>query len=550
MARSPKISRDRLDRAMQEARKRFGHRDNLTGIDIGYRWTEGKPTKTLAVRLHVKRKLPESELESSLVFPEELDGVPLDVIEGDYRLPEAAPLPTQRYRARLPYVMGGVSISRMENGAGTGGLLVIDKSTGRPGVLSNWHVLAGPHARTGDPVLHPGALDGGVPVRDEIGHLDRWILSDRGDAAVAFLDESRAWIPLQLGTFREVSNVRRSTLGEVLTKSGRSTGLTTGRVDGEGFYRLRYEVSPGVFEDRDITGFKLVPEEHGNPDDVEVSMGGDSGSAWVDGESNTVVGLHFAGETSSAPGAEHAIACNMDSVLEALDIRPATFSDVLARTQEIGSEFTPNPLDPPIYPVPPQWPSPPCWPGWPPGPRPFPSPYPDPWDPYRGSYDELWTRLTGAEYTPRSDDPHTPPWWLLPRPWPWPRPWPPRPRGPWPGPRPGPWDRFRASPGTSALEGTVADEEARLARIWSIWDEVRDALTAYGFSVANLKVSSPLNAVSPNGGNVDAAIARALREWPAFEHIRPLETYHFQRYVTYGVLCEAIEHKERTGAWL
>jgi hypothetical protein len=51
-------------------------------------------------------------------------------------------------------------------------------------------------------------------------------------------------------------------------------------------------------------------------------MGGDSGSAWmIDGEeSDVIVGLHFAGDDVPSPTVEYALACNIHSVLEKLDV--------------------------------------------------------------------------------------------------------------------------------------------------------------------------------------------------------------------------------------
>ena len=67
---------------------------------------------------------------------------------------------------------------------------------------------------------------------------------------------------------------------------------------------------------------------YGSPDAPavrgEISEGGDSGSLWmVDSadDADVVLGLHFAGETDPRPEAEHALACNIKSVLEKLDIR-------------------------------------------------------------------------------------------------------------------------------------------------------------------------------------------------------------------------------------
>lgn len=379
MPAKKKHSRADLDKAVRTVVARFGHRPNFTGADVGYRWTEGKRTDELCVRVHVERKLPQSEIEASDVFPPDIDGIPLDVIHGPYR-PSLTAEGTG-HRARFSHVMGGISCGRLGDGTGTIGAVVIDEQSGKPSILSNWHVMAGARARVGDEILQPGEIDSGVPGRDGIARLQRWMLDSDGDAATATLGAARSWLPVQFGTFAVFTGARNSRLGEVLVKSGRTTAQTQARVDGEGIYRLTYEVAPGRFEARDIRGFKLVPVKDGNPDGDELSSGGDSGSTWYNAGSGEAVGLHFAGETSPDPTAEHAIACNMPRVLERLNVRLATYGDLLAagisapdrveRQSPIGTGLTINPdWEDPRLPIPPI--------GWP-WPQPWPGPWPWPW---------------------------------------------------------------------------------------------------------------------------------------------------------------------------
>ena len=370
-----KFTREQLNAAMKKAYRRYRHRKNFTGVDVGYLWDGDDRTDQHAVRLHVASKLPLEELDPKEVFPPDIDGVPLDIIEGPYRVNNAAGSPKER----LPIMLGGVSIGRLDNGAGTAGAIVIDHRTGRPGILSNWHVMAGARASAGDPILQPGRVDGGQP-SDQVAHLTRWILDIDGDAAVAELTMSRPWLPVQIESFTAFTGSRDSKLNEVLVKHGRSTGKTAARVDGEGIYRIMYEVRPNQYENRDIEGFKLVPEEVGNPGDIEVSESGDSGSVWFSESDGNAVGLHFAGETETDPRAERAIACNAPRVLARLEVRLADYNDMieLARAQEIAvsqsfnnpayaaSEYTPQPGCPSPVPNPPF-------------PRPYPGPWPFPW---------------------------------------------------------------------------------------------------------------------------------------------------------------------------
>lgn len=384
MAAEKKPTRSQVDKARLEAEKRFSGRDYVTGVDVGYKWTDGKPTTERCVRVHVREKLPTSALEAAEIFPEEIDGVPLDVIQGHYRI-RLATSPSDHQR-RLPFLLGGISVGHRNVTAGTIGALVIDLDDGSPSILSNWHVLAGPTASTGDAVLQPGRADGGVPGSDTIAHLHRSVLDRDGDAAIARLTGSRQWLPMVYGPFDVFSGARLSKLGETLEKSGRTTAQTKGRVDGEGVYFLEYQTQPGVFERHGISGFKIVHEPGGAG---ELSSGGDSGSVWYNATSKEAVGLHFAGEVDPDPTAEHAIACNMPTVMDRLNIRFAEPADLLTAGAEAAvnnasmqgagvpaaiarqtnaPEFTPRPDDP--------WD--PWGPGWPWGPV---GPWGPPWGP-------------------------------------------------------------------------------------------------------------------------------------------------------------------------
>lgn len=50
----------------------------VTGVDIGYKYTAGKKTDVLAIRVLVKEK---KDVPEDLAVPKEVQGVPTDVIE-------------------------------------------------------------------------------------------------------------------------------------------------------------------------------------------------------------------------------------------------------------------------------------------------------------------------------------------------------------------------------------------------------------------------------------------------------------------------------------
>lgn len=318
MPESEQPTQQQLEEAYRKALAAYGHRENVTGVDIGYRYKDGKRTDERTVRVHVKEKLDDDVLKDAEKLRPDIDGVQVDVIQAVYE--PHAELGLQAVGARTGRVnpiQPGVSVSHPNVSAGTFGALVHDRRTGRPCVLSNWHVLVGSMAVVpGDPIVQPGRRDGGRAPHDTAGNLERMMLDQDGDAAVAILNGRREVHPEQWETDVVIEQVRAPQVGDILEKSGCATNVTRGRVDGIGQYKLLYPTVGQV----GIDGFKIVAVEDGNPKNEEISKRGDSGSVWYGSEDHQGVGLHFGGERNPDPREEHALACNLDRVLERLDV--------------------------------------------------------------------------------------------------------------------------------------------------------------------------------------------------------------------------------------
>ncbi|MBN0039040.1 hypothetical protein JN535_02475 [Cellulosimicrobium cellulans] len=201
----------------------------------------------------------------------------------------------------------GVSIAHVDVTAGTLGAFVRVAEPPVAGAdaasvyaLSNWHVLAGsPSARVGDVVVQPGPADGGGAPDDRVGTLAALVPLEAGvtqtvDAAVALLDDPAVDPEYPVG---RITKTAVALGGEAVGKSGRTTGVTTGRVTaielddvvvgyGDGLGALRFDDQIEV----ESTG------------DGPFSRGGDSGSL-VYREDGVALGLLFAGsETGGANG--------------------------------------------------------------------------------------------------------------------------------------------------------------------------------------------------------------------------------------------------------
>ena len=361
--------------ALDSVRRAWLRRPGVTAVDVGFKIKNDEVTDTVALRVHVGRKLPAAELAKSEVFNEtgkavkKVGGFPIDVIEATYG-PSNAPIVLDDEDVdaleavdRLGVVdplIGGISCGNPRVTAGTIGAIVFNKTTCKPMILSNWHVLAGASAAAvGESILQPGQFDGGTQT---VANLTKMVLDSRMDAAVATLNGARGHTRdiLGLGT---VSGIDSPTLGMDVVKSGRTTGITEGLVDGVSMSVSINYGDPGVVSFSNQ--IRIVPRAPWPTVDYEVSKGGDSGSVWLNEANNRAIGLHFAGETSPSPSAENAICSPMGPIATELNF---SFLPVLCRAPlfDICDRY-PWICEPWV-----RWP----WPR-----LPFPWPDPDPFDP-------------------------------------------------------------------------------------------------------------------------------------------------------------------------
>jgi hypothetical protein len=280
---------------------------NVTGVGVGLRIVGGKLTDEPCVRVYVRRKLPEAELPKDGVLPHSVDGITVDVVEGDFVLMQdgAAPLSFElRVSRHFPFLTPGISVGGLRVSAGTLGAAVYDLAGGGQLLLSNWHVLCGdPDCLPGEEIVQPGVFDGGEAPADTVGALARFADTNRVDAAVAAINGHRFLRDAIPG----IGLVRGATgggLGMRVRKSGRTTGVTTGIVD---------DVSADVV----VSGKQFFGQISVVPEDGEVIVrGGDSGSLVVD-EQNMAVGLLFGGRRDG----KRIIANQIQDVVDALGIR-------------------------------------------------------------------------------------------------------------------------------------------------------------------------------------------------------------------------------------
>lgn len=302
--------------------------DNIIGHGRGFKITKGKQTKKKARLIFVKKKLPKHKIKKDEFIPKKLDGELTDIIEvGDVVKLSKLKKKTIDRKAKHRPSPCGVSIGHEDISAGTQGAIayiefdeedegwvecnccgllkwlvsvftdgckimkrapVYKKETSKV-ILSNNHVLAdewmeGKPEPWGDQILQPGPYDGGTE-EDVIGALVDAVPLKQGDVntvdaaiAIPISDDSVVSHILEIGG---VSGTAGVNVGQILQKSGRTTGYATAKVIAEdATIWVSYDVGTLQFVGQIVTDC--------------MSAGGDSGSLVLD-EDNNAVGLLFAG---------------------------------------------------------------------------------------------------------------------------------------------------------------------------------------------------------------------------------------------------------------
>ncbi len=210
--------------------------------------------------------------------------------------------PIAFFRGRQRPLEAGLSVSVLVPGvafSGTLGFIVEDETAYY--ALSNNHVLANVNdSQPGDPVLQPSTGDGNTSARNMIGVLDRFVpisfqRSNLVDCAVAELfPDMEFWLGWTEAIPGVVSGVREVSVDDLerpVTKAGRTTGVTSGRITSVNVDQL--QVNMGTEANPLIAQFSDQIEvigDNGKP----FSLGGDSGSLIVD-TTGKAVSLLFAG---------------------------------------------------------------------------------------------------------------------------------------------------------------------------------------------------------------------------------------------------------------
>ena len=304
-------------------------RSGVTGVDIGYKYVKGKKTDELAIRVYVEQKkdVPKSEM-----IPKTINGVKTDVIQRKFVLHplkvKLTDIAVMADTGRYDPLKGGISIGpcRAIGGyifAGTLGAIVIDNSTGKEMLLSNFHVMCVDDTWTvGNTMCQPSRIDTGVCPGDVVGTLQRASLGGKVDCAVA--SHTARGYACEIVDIGKVAGKATATVGMAVRKRGRTTGLTYGTVDTVDLtVNIPYGDGLGV-----VTLTKQIGIDVDSTKSAKFGIHGDSGSVVVD-NSRRIVGLYFAGNDEQKdatgkviqPEGVYGVANPIQAVLDALNVR-------------------------------------------------------------------------------------------------------------------------------------------------------------------------------------------------------------------------------------
>jgi hypothetical protein len=238
---------------------------------------------------------------------------------------------------RYDPLVGGVQIQPNANWVGALGGLLYDQSSGTPVAITNWHVADNGSANPiGNPIYQPSWSDANF-----IGTCSRAVLGQTPtgwvDSALVTLDSSRRRFSQQMAEISGLSTIAADSarLEQRVVKSGRTTGVTTAKIDAVAVVvNVNYGPPVNVVTMRNQLMMRAAPELP-NPGG-QVSDGGDSGSLWLDRVSNRAIGLNFAGEVPGDKD-DRAIANPIFAVLTAVSARFEPNSNTIYRWWSPGA---------------------------------------------------------------------------------------------------------------------------------------------------------------------------------------------------------------------
>jgi hypothetical protein len=282
-----------------ERRRDLHDYPNVNGTGLGPREVGGGKVAEAALIVTVEQKVPEEELNSDEIIPEEFEGVQTDVRQIGTLEPQAnGPM---RQEINRP-VAGGVSVGHLDVTAGTASP-VMEDSGGNSVILTNRHIVSdsGERDTTGEDFLQPGPSDSDSnnPI-GTVKELGTWDTSSSGtnttDSGVVTVTDARSNGDMSsrfIGA-GHLAAWETYNLSDRYVQFGHTTGITSSQISADN-YETSIDYGWAVIDYVDQLLFDTVDSD-----------GGDSGSLYgrVDPDTGDVNGiaLHFAGASDGTTG--------------------------------------------------------------------------------------------------------------------------------------------------------------------------------------------------------------------------------------------------------
>ncbi len=330
----------------ERARAQLDAIPGVRAVGFGVKVVDSELTGQRALRVYVDEKKPLDELPPDQVIPDEIEGIPTDVIT----IPRGQEFGTQDTSMHSPLI-GGITITNMKpipaggfEGGTLGCFATMDGVSGpkNVAVLTNNHVLAAGGGAVGDTVYQPNLTGGNVDPLNT-GPIGKTLhLGIKGQYNFTYPTESQAsyyldcasaqlnidissWCDCNCGVsykneLREISisgnskleGVARAVDNETVFKSGRTTGGTQGTIEDP--------LGSVLFGSPAVQIDNIIIVRPTNPPDPAFADHGDSGAALVNAQ-NKLIGLVFGGEEVTEPNPA-TYACHIAPVMDVLKVTP------------------------------------------------------------------------------------------------------------------------------------------------------------------------------------------------------------------------------------
>ncbi len=288
---SPEATRvEMMLQTLEQHREELLAISGVTAVAIGRKLVRGQETDRLAIMVFVERKCSVTAEE---LIPEEIAGLPTDVVQRVFSLQTIATNPF----ARFDPLISGIAIAPKAVPATPGTLGCFVQTTGKSGrypagvyLLTNEHVVH--HAGQGGAVIQPDWTSPTPPPANyQIGNYLDGVRNATHDCAIVGLG-GRTWSnvvpnkPWHPGN-RRLRGLTAPAVGAAVYKYGITTRFTTAQVRHVGWTNGR------------VTGALYIE----NVNQQTWVDSGDSGSVAVTDSGDLIMGLNFQADTATAaPG--------------------------------------------------------------------------------------------------------------------------------------------------------------------------------------------------------------------------------------------------------